>query len=57
VNDMLGFSVGLPCSGLVNAEVVVRILFNVTSPTGNATVVEIRRRKACYIGKKSITDK
>jgi len=46
-----GFSVGLPCSGLVSAEVEVRIVFNVTSSTGNTTFIEIRRRKACFVGK------
>jgi len=49
--EISGFSVGLPCSGLVSAEVDVRIFFNVTTPSGNTTVVEIRRRKACFVGR------
>jgi len=49
-----GFSVGLACSGLVSAEVDVRIVFNVTTPTGNTTVVEIRRRKICFVGKSQV---
>lgn len=52
---LIGFSVGLPCSGLVSAEVDVRIVFNVTSSTGNTTVVEIRRRKACFVGSRQIS--
>jgi len=50
-NEISDFSVGLPCSGLVSAEVDVRIFFNVTSSSGNTTTVEIRRRKACFVGK------
>jgi len=49
--EISGFSVGLACSGLVSADVDVRIVLNVTASTGNTTVVEIRRRKTCFVGK------
>ncbi|KAF4525805.1 hypothetical protein B566_EDAN009913 [Ephemera danica] len=42
------FRVVLPCSGLADAEVDVRILINITTQRGhNATTLTFRRRKIC----------
>lgn len=45
------FSIGIPCSGHITAQVDIRIQINVTMRSnGDITVLNINRRKACLKG-------
>jgi len=58
VNVLLVFSIHLPCTGDVIADVDIKIVIDVSLfSTSNITNLELRRRKTCLKGKVTTVDR